>query len=83
MMVIAHIFLFNIAVRTYCAIERRKQMYKYLVFCYSEFYPDGGMNDCKLKTNDLNKVEEFLSDNKEEDYSFQVYDCETGEVKRV
>lgn len=25
-------------------------MNRYYVFCYSTYYPDGGMNDCVLKT---------------------------------
>lgn len=48
-------------------------MYRYLVFEYDCYYPSGGMDDCKLKTNKLEEAMEFMN-NSDWDY-IDIYDC--------
>ena len=60
-------------------------MKRYLIFGYGDFYPGGGMEDCKLKTDSINEVVEFIKawegKDEEEDYeNLHVYDGERDEV---
>jgi hypothetical protein len=57
---------------------------RYFLFEITHYYPAGGMNDCILKTND---VEEALSvirhKHAEDPYSmtnYEIYDVETDEI---
>lgn len=43
-------------------------MYRYLLFYYNHYYPHGGMEDCVLKTNNLDDLEKFIHANYEDDY---------------
>jgi hypothetical protein len=37
-------------------------MYRYLLFhCYN-YYPGGGMNDCKFKTNNFDELVSFINE---------------------
>ena len=40
-------------------------MYRYYLFYYEDYYPHGGMNDCKLKTNNFNDLEQYIRQNYE------------------
>ncbi|MGG0667761.1 hypothetical protein ABE073_04445 [Lederbergia citrisecunda] len=60
-------------------------MNRYLVFGFHDYYPGGGMKDCKLKTNELNEVIEFVKmwEGKDKDSNYEhlhVYDGERDEV---
>ena len=33
---------------------------KYMCFSYDTYYPQGGMSDCRLITEDLNEAEDWL-----------------------
>lgn len=35
-------------------------MYRYLLFFYNDYYPSGGMEDCVLKTNNFDDLEQFI-----------------------
>lgn len=43
-------------------------MYRYFLFFYSDYYPCGGMEDCVLKTNNFDDLEQFIHANYEDDY---------------
>ncbi len=43
-------------------------MYRYLLFFYYDFYPEGGMNDCVLKTNNFNDMEKYINENLSENW---------------
>lgn len=43
-------------------------MYRYYLFFYYDYYPHGGMEDCVLKTNNLDDIEKFIHDNYEDDW---------------
>ena len=43
-------------------------MYRYYLFFYFDYYPHGGMEDCVLKTNNLDDIEKFIHDNYEDDW---------------
>ena len=43
-------------------------MYRYYLFYYDDYYPLGGMNDCVLKTNNFNDLEQFIHKNFESRY---------------
>lgn len=43
-------------------------MYRYLLFYYDNYYPHGGMEDCVLKTNNYDDLEQFIHTNYEDDY---------------
>lgn len=52
-------------------------MYRYLLFCYNDYYPCGGMEDCMLRTNNHNELEQYIHENYEDDYfqgSIHYYD---------
>ena len=55
-------------------------MYRYLVFAYDYYYPFGGMDDCKFKTNDndeaLNQSELALRGAEH----VEIYDAEKDEL---
>lgn len=53
-------------------------MYRYLLFTYSENYPAGGMDDCVLKTNDLEELAKHIA--KDNSQYMDIYDCHTGET---
>lgn len=57
-------------------------LYRYFVFCISEYYPSGGMNDCELKTNDLEQAKLKLKWLKEEGLGDErcIYDQNTDEI---
>ena len=46
-------------------------MYRYLLFYYYDFYPEGGMEDCVLKTNNFDDLEKHVKENLIGDYWFQ------------
>lgn len=54
---------------------------RYLVFAYNTYYPEGGMTDCKFKTDDKDKaVKEATRLREEEWWSYlDIYDTQTGE----
>lgn len=57
--------------------------FRYLVFGFLEYYPGGGMEDCKLKTNEIETVKAFLKSWSVEvdDYeNVHVYDAEKDEL---
>ena len=37
-------------------------MYRYFLYYFWDYYPKGGMNDCVLKTNDLEELTQFVKD---------------------
>lgn len=43
-------------------------MYRYLLFFYQDYYPFGGMEDCVLKTNNYDDLEQFVRANYEGEY---------------
>lgn len=43
-------------------------MYRYFLFFYDTYYPSGGMEDCVLKTNNFDDLEQFIHENYEDDY---------------
>lgn len=43
-------------------------MYRYLLFFYNDYYPLGGMEDCVLKTNNFNDLEQLIHENYEDDW---------------
>jgi hypothetical protein len=43
-------------------------MYRYFLFYYDTYYPHGGMEDCVLKTNNFDDLEQFIHENYEDDY---------------
>ena len=43
-------------------------MYRYFLFFYYDYYPYGGMEDCVLKTNNFDDLEQYIHDNYEDDY---------------
>ena len=43
-------------------------MYRYLLFYYNDYYPSGGMDDCVLKTNNFDDLEQFIHKEYEDDY---------------
>ena len=45
-------------------------MYRYFLFYYDHYYPAGGMNDCVLKTNNFDDLEQFIHTNYEDDYLY-------------
>ena len=49
---------------------------RYLLFCYPEYYPHGGMEDCELKTNNLDELAPYINKNYNDDlfYHFHYYD---------
>lgn len=50
-------------------------MNRYYVFIYSSFYPTGGMNDCILRTNDLQEaVRRAVHERDENFYHVSVWD---------
>ena len=50
-------------------------MNRYLVFSYSNYYPEGGMNDCCLKTSDESEAVRLAVMLRDEDfYHVHVYD---------
>lgn len=51
---------------------------RYLVFSYSTYYPEGGMNDCVLKTNDRDLAIRVAVEKRDDFYNFSVYDVLTG-----
>jgi len=53
-------------------------MYRYLVFEYYCYYPSGGMNDCGLKTNELEEAIEHMNDSDCE--YIDIYDCVEGRI---
>lgn len=51
---------------------------RFMAFGYSEFYPCGGMDDCKASFDDVNDALQFL---KEDPYEFQyVFDRIKGVI---
>ena len=53
-------------------------MYRYLLFYYEDYYPRGGMDDCILKTNNFDNLEQFIHANYDDDYyqgTFAYYDA--------
>lgn len=42
-------------------------MYRYYLFFYQDFYPHGGMEDCVLKTNSFDDLNQFIQ-NYDDDY---------------
>lgn len=43
-------------------------MYRYLLFYYDDYYPQGGMEDCVFKTNNYVDLEQFIHQEYENDY---------------
>ena len=43
-------------------------MYRYFLFYCPYYYPDGGMEDCILKTNNLDDIEPFLRTTYKDDH---------------
>lgn len=57
-----------------------KKGMRYLVFSYGSYYPNGGMSDCVLKTNDVNEAVCKAVDERDENFMYtSVYDTYTGE----
>ena len=42
-------------------------MYRYFLFFYQNYYPCGGMEDCVLKTNNFDELEQFIHENHKDD----------------
>ena len=40
-------------------------MYRYYLFFYDDYYPHGGMEDCVLKTNNFDDLEQHIRQNYE------------------
>lgn len=59
--------------------------YRFLVFGVFNYYPGGGMLDCILKTNHLEKVDEKIERELEkDDYNeYHIYDVMEGEYEVV
>jgi hypothetical protein len=58
-------------------------MERYLVFAYSTYYPEGGMNDCALKTDHkglAQRTADALLDNGQH---VHILDTHTGEITTV
>lgn len=49
-------------------------MVKYLLFCYRNYYPRGGMEDCRLGTNNFNEIIDFIKQNVIDEYGYIEYD---------
>ena len=49
---------------------------RYLLFCCPDYYPHGGMGDCKLKTDNLDDIVSYINENYNNDlfYDFHCYD---------
>ena len=43
-------------------------MYRYFLFFCDTYYPAGGMEDCVLKTNNFDELEQFIHESCEDDY---------------
>ena len=43
-------------------------MYRYFLFFYDDYYPRGGMEDCVLKTNSFDDLEQFIHTTYEDDW---------------
>lgn len=46
-------------------------MYRYFLFYYYDYYPNGGMEDCVLKTNNFNDLEKCIDENLVDEYWYQ------------
>lgn len=55
-------------------------MFRYLVFAYDEYYPLGGMEDCRYKSNEPLAVRAKVRSLKSEWETVEVYDCVTDKV---
>lgn len=58
-------------------------MERYLVFCYSTYYPEGGMNDCKLKTDDEQDALVFAAAKAYDGGQVHILDTQTGKTKAI
>lgn len=49
---------------------------RYMLFVYNRYYPAGGLDDCKLITDDYSEIEKEVNRLKEEKYAdvIQIYD---------
>ena len=48
-------------------------MYRYFLFCCEDYYPSGGMEDCVLKTNDLNEMARYIDENYSDDIHISLH----------
>lgn len=51
-------------------------MYRYLLFCYYDYYPCGGMSDCAFKTNNFDELALYIDNicNNDTFDNFHYYD---------
>lgn len=52
---------------------------RYLLFAYDEYYPGGGMYDCKLRTNDWDEINREVVKLAERYDYVQYYDSEVDD----
>ena len=48
--------------------------FRYLVFGYFMFYPEGGMKDCVFKTNKTREIRDFVNQNEKKYDFYDIYD---------
>ena len=58
-------------------------MYRYLLFCCLDYYPDGGMGDCVLKTNNYDELVPFIIENYTNDKWCDIHYYDTVEDKAM
>lgn len=56
-------------------------LYRFLVFAYEDYYPDGGIDDCRFKTSTIEEaIKEVEGLKKKEFDNVYIYDCVKGEI---
>ena len=48
--------------------------FRYLMFAYDTDCPNGGMEDCLIKTNDLEEIKNYIGENQFDFEFFEIYD---------